>query len=209
MTVDNYNALKEEKELRKIYSEPSATAVQKILTKLDKHCVDFIALSPFLCIGSSRPDGSATVSPKGDPPGFVHVADDRTLLIPDRPGNNLLETMGNLFHNPHVGLIFFIPGVDETLRVNGEARVIDNEKELTRFEFRRHIPKVAIAVTVKEVYLHCAKALKRSKLWHEETKIERSSFTRAADIYADHIKGSSIEELEAKLEKAYSTGLYK
>lgn len=209
MVIENYNALKEERELRKFYPEARETAVLKIQTKLDKHCVDFIARSPFLCIGSSQPNGCATVSPKGDAPGFVHVADDYTLLIPDRPGNNRLDTMRNIFHKPQVGLIFFIPGVEETLRVNGDARVIDDDEEMKRFEFKRHIPKVAIAVTVKEVFLHCGKALKRSKLWDEETKIERSSFTRAAVIYADHIKGASADEMEAKLEKSYRSELYK
>ncbi len=208
MTTDHYNAIRNEKGLRAIYPDANELAIRKIQVQLDKHCVDFIARSPFLCIGSSRPDGSATVSPKGDPPGFVHVVASNTLLIPDRTGNNLLETMRNVIHNPFVGLIFFIPGVDETLRLSGQARVIDNEEEMSRFEIRRHIPKAAIAVSVKEVYLHCAKALIRSRLWDEATKIERSSFTRAADIYADHVEGTSAEEMEARLKESYRSRLY-
>lgn len=198
-----------EKELREHYPTTYERAILKVQTRLDKHCRDFIALSPFLCIGSSRPDGSADVSPRGDPPGFVHVADDHTLLIPDRPGNNRLDTMTNILNNPQVGVIFFIPGVDETLRVNGEARIIDDSEELARFEFRRHIPKVAIAVTVAEAFLHCAKALRRSKLWAEESRIDRKSFTRAGDILSDHVKGGMCgDEVEAYLQKNYDTGLY-
>jgi PPOX class probable FMN-dependent enzyme len=210
MAIKSLNALTEESELRQFYPETGERAILKVQTKLDKHCIDFIGKSPFLCIGSSRPDGCGDVSPRGDPPGFVHVVDEHQLLIPDRPGNNRLDTMTNIFHNPQVGIIFFIPGVDETLRINGDARIIDNEDELKRFEFKRHIPKVAIAVTVKEAFLHCAKALKRSKLWDEESKIDRKSFTRAGDILGDHVKGGmSGDEVEAYLQEHYRTGLYK
>jgi PPOX class probable FMN-dependent enzyme len=210
MATDRYNALKGESDLREFYAETGERAILKVQSQLDRHCIDFIARSPFLCIGSSRPDGCADVSPRGDPPGFVHVADAHTLLIPDRPGNNRLDTMTNILHNPKIGLIFFIPGVDETLRINGDARIIDDEDELKQFEFRRHVPKVAIVVNVKEAFLHCAKALKRSGLWDEESKIDRKSFTRAGDIFADHVKGgASGDEVEAYLEEHYRTELYK
>lgn len=208
MTSD-YDVISDETRLRELYPQTGERAVLKVQDKLDKHCVDFIARSPFLCIGSSRPDGCADVSPRGDPPGFVHVANPNLMLIPDRPGNNRLDTMTNVFENPKVGVIFFIPGVDETLRVNGDARVIVDKAELARFEFRRHIPVAAIAVTVHEAFLHCAKALKRSKLWDEESKIDRRSFTRAGDIFSDHVKGGmSGDEVEAYLEEHYRTGLY-
>lgn len=203
------NALKFEEELKRYFPISTERAKLKVLDKLDKHCADFIARSPFLCIGTSRPDGCADVSPRGDPPGFVHVADAQTLLIPDRPGNNRLDTMTNIMHNPKVGLLFFIPGVEETLRVNGDAKIVDDEAELARFEFRRHIPKVAIAVTVQEAFLHCAKALKRSRLWEEDAKIDRSTFARAGDIVSDHIKGGkSGDEIEAILKDNYRTQLY-
>ena len=203
------NALKSEEELKRYFPISTERAKLKVLDKLDKHCADFIARSPFLCIGTSRPDGCADVSPRGDPPGFVHVADAQTLLIPDRPGNNRLDTMTNIMHNPKVGLLFFIPGVEETLRVNGDAKIVDDEAELARFEFRRHIPKVAIAVTVQEAFLHCAKALKRSRLWEEDAKIDRSTFARAGDIVSDHIKGGkSGDEIEAILKDNYRTQLY-
>lgn len=207
---DDYKTLTSELELREVYPETGERAVLKIQEKLDKHCIDFIARSPFLCIGSSRPDGCADVSPRGDPPGFVHVASPNLMLIPDRPGNNRLDTMTNIFENPKVGIIFFIPGVDETLRVNGDAKVITDSDELQRFEFKRHIPVAALAVTVNEAFLHCAKALKRSHLWDEESKIDRKSFTRAGDIFSDHVKGgASGDDVEAYLQEHYRTNLYK
>lgn len=201
--------LQDEAGLREIYSPTGERAILKVQRKLDQHCRDFIARSPFLCIGSSRPDGHADVSPRGDPPGFVHVVDDQTLLIPDRPGNNRLDTMTNIFQNPKVGLLFFIPGLEETLRVNGDARIIADQGALARFEFRGHIPKVAIEVTVHEAFLHCAKALKRSLLWDEQSKIDPGSFTRPSQIFADHVKGGmSADQVEVYLAENYRNGLY-
>lgn len=203
------NALKSEDELRQHFPVSAERAKLKVLDGLDRHCVDFIGRSPFLCIGTSRPDGCADVSPRGDPPGFVHVADANTLLIPDRPGNNRLDTMTNIMHNPKVGLIFFIPGLGETLRVNGDARIIDDQAELARFEFRRHIPKVAIAVTVREAFIHCAKAIRRSRLWEDDARIDPRSFTRIGDIISDHIEGrKSGDEIEEILKDNYRTQLY-
>ena len=203
------NTLQSEDELRRHFPVSTERAKLKVLDRLDKHCVHFIARSPFLCIGTSRPDGCADVSPRGDPPGFVHVADAETLLIPDRPGNNRLDTMTNIMNNPQVGLIFFIPGLGETLRVNGVARIIDDEAELARFEFLRHIPKVAIAVSVKEAFVHCAKAIKRSRLWEEEARIDPSTFARIGDIISDHIQGrKSGDEIEEILKENYRTQLY-
>ena len=203
------NALKSEDELREYFPVSVEQAKLKVLDGLDRHCVDFIARSPFLCIGTSRPDGCADVSPRGDPPGFVHVADANTLLIPDRPGNNRLDTMSNIMNNPAVGLLFFIPGLGETLRVNGDARIVDDEAELARFEFRRHIPRVAIAVTVREAFIHCAKAIRRSRLWEEDAKIDPKSFTRIGDIISDHIRGrKSGDEIEEILKENYRTQMY-
>lgn len=209
MSIETSNVLQDEQGLRQIYRATGERALLKVQSKLDQHCRDFIARSPFLCIGSSRPDGHADVSPRGDPPGFVHVVDDHTLLIPDRPGNDRLDTMTNIFQNPKIGLLFFIPGLEETLRVNGTARVITDQPELLRFEFRGHTPVAAIEVTVHEAFLHCAKALKRSLLWDEQSKIDRKSFTRPAQIFADHVKGGmSADEVEVYLQENYRNGLY-
>ena len=207
---DKYSTVEDNVALREIYPEVGERAVKKVQHALDKHCIDFIERSPFLCIGSSALEGCADVSPRGDPPGFVHVVNPNLILIPDRPGNNRLDTMQNIFENPKVGVIFFIPGVDETLRINGDARVITDAAEMARFEFRRHTPVAAIAVSVREAFLHCAKALKRSKLWDEDTKIDRKTFTRAGDIFSDHVKGgASGDEVEAYLENHYRNELYK
>lgn len=209
MANDETAVLKDEAGLRQIYGPPGERAVMKVQRKLDRHCRDFIARSPFLCIGTSRPDGHADVSPRGDPPGFVHVADDQTLLIPDRPGNNRLDSMTNILLNPKVGLLFFIPGLEETLRVNGDARVITNHDELARFQFKGHTPKVALEVTVHEAFLHCAKAFKRSQLWEEQSKIDPRSFTRPSQIFADHVKGGmSADQVEVYLAENYRNGLY-
>ncbi|MSQ98372.1 MAG: pyridoxamine 5'-phosphate oxidase family protein [Xanthomonadales bacterium] len=209
MSIETSNVLQDEQGLRQIYRATGERALLKVQSKLDQHCRDFIARSPFLCIGSSRPDGHADVSPRGDPPGFVHVVDDHTLLIPDRPGNDRLDTMTNIFQNPKIGLLFFIPGMEETLRVNGAARVITDQQELQRFEFRGHTPVAAIELTVHEAFLHCAKALKRSLLWDEQSKIDRKTFTRPAQIFADHVKGGmSADQVEVYLQENYKNGLY-
>src|SRR5215475_15188311 len=159
--------------LRELFGAPMDLAVRKSLTALDRHCRDFIARSPFLCIGTSSKGGRADVSPRGDPPGFVQVLDDRTLIIPDRPGNNRLDTMSNILENPAVGLLFFIPGFDETLRVNGKASIVHDEAVLAKAEVNGKRPVVAIRVDVEEAFLHCAKALKRSRLWDPASRVDR------------------------------------
>src|SRR5262245_21025772 len=121
-----------EPDLRQMFGHASGLAVQKSLTRLDRHCRDFIARSPFLCIGTMSASGRADESPRGDPPGFVQVIDDTTLMIPDRPGNNRLDTMTNIIENPSVGLLFFIPGFEDTLRVNGKATIVREPALLAR-----------------------------------------------------------------------------
>ena len=153
-----------EDELRGNYGEPMDIALMKQLGKLDEHCKDFISRSPFLCIGTSAADGKADVSPRGDPPGFVQVLDDNTIFIPDRPGNNRLDTMSNIVANPDVGLLFLIPGFEDALRVNGKATLVKDEKILERCAVNRKVPTMGIMVEINEAYLHCAKAVRRSKL---------------------------------------------
>ena len=140
------------------YGEPSELARIKAIKKLDKHCRNFIAQSPFLVIGSSSADG-ADVSPKGDGPGFVAVLDDTTLLIPDRLGNNRVDTMRNIIDNPDVAMIFFVPGMNETLRVNGKAEIVTDPALLEPLSVRGKAPKSGILIKVDEAFLHCAKAL--------------------------------------------------
>jgi len=154
--------IQSELELRALHAAPSDLAKQKSVARLDRHCRDFIALSPFLVLGTAGADGRADVSPRGDPPGFVKVLDDTTLLIPERPGNNLLESLSNLVANPEVGLLFLIPGFDETLRINGRAELVRDPALLAPLAVDGKLPKVGIRVAVREAYLHCARSFRRA-----------------------------------------------
>jgi PPOX class probable FMN-dependent enzyme len=162
-------------EVRKTYPRPEGAAVQKRWRKLDRFMRAFIERSPFLCLGTANAAGKGDVSPRGDPPGFVQILDDETLLIPDRPGNNHLDSIENIVANPNVGLIFFVPGSEETLRVNGRARVVDDPSLLAASELNGKAPKVGIEVSIGEVFLHCPKALKRSRLWDPSQHADRAS----------------------------------
>ena len=195
-------------ELRDCYPQPLERSLRKSLTTLDVHMRRFISLSPFLCLGTSG-DGGGDVTPRGDAPGFVHVLDDRTLLIPDWPGNNRLDSLTNVVANPNVGLLFFIPGVNETLRVNGAADVTMEPSLLQRWTVDGKHPRSAMRVTVREAYLHCAKALIRSKLWGDEYRIERAELPSYAQMLKDQgVTTQSVEELQAAIDESYRTRLY-
>jgi PPOX class probable FMN-dependent enzyme len=190
-----------EAELRARFATPGRLAVLKQLDRLDHNCRRFIGLSPFLCLATSRPDGLADNSPRGDAPGFVQVLDERTLLIPDRPGNNRLDSMTNLVHNPNVGLLFFIPGVTETLRVNGRARLVTSPNLLARFEVRGRTPEVAILVKVAEAFLHCSKALIRSRLWQENARVDRRALPSLGRMIAEIADPESRPETVAEYDR--------
>jgi PPOX class probable FMN-dependent enzyme len=196
--------------LRARYGEPSERAVRKQLSRLDKHCRAFIALSPFLVIATSGADGLADASPRGDAPGFVAVLDETTLLIPDRLGNNRIDSLQNLVDNPAIGLLFLVPGINETLRVNGRARIVTDPALLAPLAAQGKTPRSAIRVEVKEAYLQCAKALIRSRLWDPETRIERSTFPSFGRILVDQLgeDASRVEATDRSLEEAYRTRLY-
>ena len=157
-----------EAELRTLYGFPGERAVAKEQSTLDDGCRAFIAHSPFLVMGTAGADGRCDVSPQGDAPGFVQVLDDRHLVIPDRLGNNRLDGMRNVVENPHVGLIFFIPGREDTLRVNGRARIVRDEALLERLAVAGKRPVTALVVEVEQCFLHCARAFKRAGLWQPE-----------------------------------------
>jgi len=160
--------------LREVYKAPSERAVAKQLSRLDRHCRRFIELSPFVLLATSGAGGcKGDVSPKGDAPGFVQVLDDTTLAIPDRPGNNRLDTLSNLIANPEIGLLFMIPGFEETLRINGTAVIEDDEALRARFAVDGRSPAAVIVVSVGECYLHCAKSIIRAKLWQPESRVGR------------------------------------
>ena len=194
--------------LRELYGPASERSLKKELRHLDRHCRAFIARSPFLVIASTDPEGRCDASPKGDAPGFVEVVDDKTLLIPDRLGNNRVDTLGNLLACPGVGLIFLVPGVNETLRVNGRARVTTDTALLETMAVNGKAPRSGILVAVEEVYFHCGKALIRSDLWNPEKQLKRGEFPSLGRILADQIGGISVEESERLTAESYRTRLY-
>ena len=195
-------------ELRDCYPQPLERSLRKSLTKLDAHMRRFISLSPFLCLGTSGA-GGADVTPRGDSPGFVQVLDDQTLLVPDWPGNNRLDSLTNVVANPDVGLLFFIPGVNETLRINGVAAVTMEPALLERWTVNGKHPRSALRVTVGEAYLHCAKALMRSKLWDDDYRIERTVLPSYAQMLKDQgVTTQSVEELQASIDESYRVRLY-
>lgn len=194
--------------LKTLYGEPGDRARRKVIPRLDAHCRKFIALSPFLVLSSAAADGKADVSPKGDPPGFVHVLDDQTLLIPDRAGNNRLDGMQNILENPHVGIIFMIPGVKETLRINGRARITTDPALLAPLAMEGKTPKTGLLVNVDEAFLQCPKALVRSRLWDAETQIERSLLPSMGEMMADQIAGTTAEANDNDIARHVREELY-
>ncbi len=205
--------VKDEEDLRSMFPATHPLAVKKCQNHLDKHAIDFVARSPFLCIGTQTPDGLADVSPRGDPCGFVKVLDDKTLLIPDRPGNNRLDTQSNILANPAVGLLFMIPGFDDTMRVNGTAKISRDPDLLALLAVNDRMPTVAIVVTIKEVFIHCAKAFRRAKLWDPGQRQERSQMPSLLKIILDQTTGAPDDpeemiKIDAGLEVSYQNSMY-
>jgi PPOX class probable FMN-dependent enzyme len=198
-----------EAELRAIVGSPSELALRKDIGVLDQHARAFIAQSPFLLMASAGGSGRCDVSPKGDAPGFVLVLDDTHLVIPDRPGNRRVDGMRNLLENPHVGLIFLIPGREETLRVNGRGWIVRDQDLLARMAVQGKRPVVAVGVEVEECFLHCAKAFKRSGLWQPDRWPDRDAVACMAQMLVDQTRpGMTVAEMERHLEEGYRTRLY-
>jgi PPOX class probable FMN-dependent enzyme len=202
------DAVETKEGLRDFYAPPIERARLKTLRQLDVHCRRFLELSPFLCLGTSGPEG-LDVSPRGDQPGFVRVLDDRTLAIPDWPGNNRLDSFTNLTADPRVGLLFLIPGVQETLRVNGSATITTDPALLSLWSVHGKQPRSALVVTVNEAYLHCGKALIRSKLWEPDYRIDRAQLPTYGCMLKDHTGlAQSADELDALVNESYRDKLY-
>ncbi len=191
-------------QLRSLYAQPAERAVRKQLDHLDAHCQRFIALSPLCVLASSGADGGMLdASPRGGLPGFVKVQGSTHLLLPDAGGNNRLDSISNLLHDPRVGLLFVVPGVDETLRVNGIARLRDEAEFINRFAGERQLPKLVIEVEVREAYLHCAKALMRSKLWSADAQVPRSALPTLNQMIHDQIGQQAAPESQADMLARY------
>ncbi|MBI5757521.1 MAG: pyridoxamine 5'-phosphate oxidase family protein [Planctomycetales bacterium] len=197
-------------ELATIVGTPSGVSLKKELKTLDEHMRRFIAHAPFVVISTHSADGRCDASPRGDAPGFIHVVDDRTLLIPDRPGNRRVDTHRNILETGRIGLLFLVPGFGETLRINGRAVIIRDEAWLTLLSAQGKRPLLAVAVEVEECFLQCAKAILRSKLWepHDETNLQ--SLPCAAEMLTDQVQMPEydVAKMQALLDGAYKNNLY-
>jgi len=203
------NLISSEAELRDFLGEPSELVKRKQLSALDKHGRAFIAQSPFMVIGTTGSDGSCDVSPRGDPAGFVQVLDDTHLVIPDRPGNRRADTLRNIVQTQSIALLFMIPGVEETFRVNGRAWLTRDPALLTQMQAFGKVPQLAIGVEVVECYLQCVKAFKRSKLWQFEQWPPRQLPSQAC-MLVDQIGPTdmTLRDIERAIEESYTKRLY-
>jgi uncharacterized protein len=201
MTIDDLQTL------RTLYAAPSPRALRKQLAALDVHCMRFIALSPFVVLSTADGAGRLDASPRGGAPGFVKVADAHTLLIPDAPGNHRLDSLSNIVATARIGLLFMLPGVDETLRVNGTARLTQDAHRLQPFAGEARVPRLVIEVGVEEAYLHCAKAFMRSKLWSEAARIDRSLLPTMGQMINDQTGIETPPETQEQMRSRYAADL--
>lgn len=209
--------IRDEATLREMIGKAEGLAAKKSLRRLDRYCRQFIGLSPFPVIGTQSADGRADVSPRGDPAGFVQVLDDQRIAIPERPGNKRLDTLTNILENPAVGLLFMIPGFEETLRINGRATLSRDPHLLERMTIHNRPPKVAILVRVEEAFLHCAKAFKRSNLWDPAARADRKVMPSLGRMILEQVAEaerdsrpdeSKVEQIDQAIEESYGTRLY-
>jgi uncharacterized protein len=193
--------------LREIYAAVNSRSALKELPQLDVHAKRLISLSPFVVMASYGADGPADTSPRGGDAGFVKVVDSNTLLIADSPGNNRLDSLENIIATGQVGLLFMVPGMDETLRVNGTAVLSTDVSDLKRCEDSRRVPKLVIRVTVNACYLHCAKALMRSDLWNADKHIDRSQLPSMGEMLNDQVAskmgGAHVVETQEQMLERY------
>lgn len=203
------NVVSTHEELRALVGAPVQRSVSKEISSLDTHCRALIAASPFVLVGSGDSAGNMDVSPKGDAPGFVRVLDDETLAIPDRPGNRRADTFSNVIANPHVGLLFLIPGKLETLRVNGRARIVRDAALLESMAARGKTPLLALVVDVDQAFIHCGKCMIRSALWAYQQWQDTSTLPTQAQCLVDHGRlADSVEEIQAAIERSRVDNLY-
>ncbi len=195
-------------ELAELVGVPARRAAEKVRTALLEPDRAWLAASPFCLIATAAADGSCDVSPKGDPPGFVHVLDDKTIAIPDRPGNRRADGFRNVLSNPQVGLLFLIPGRNDTLRINGRSQLVSNAPFFDEMVVKGHRPSLALVVRVDEVFSHCAKAFMRSQLWEPASWVPDALPSRAHIAYATERAGESLDAIEAYYGPAYAERLY-
>ncbi|MBP33695.1 MULTISPECIES: pyridoxamine 5'-phosphate oxidase family protein [unclassified Methylobacterium] len=194
--------------LRGLFGPVGPLAARKVLDHIDDYGRRFIALAPFLVVASADKAGHVDASPRGDAPGFVAVADSRTLVIPDRRGNNRIDTFLNLLESPGVGLIFLVPGIDETFRVNGTAALTQDAALLEPMRAQGKVPAAGLVVQVREAFFHCGKAMIRSGLWDPARHVARDAFPSLGRILSDQTAAADVAEAEATIADAYRTRLY-
>lgn len=168
--------------LREVIGTPTELVLTKIADRLNALTRQFVERSPFVCVATARPDGGLDVSPRGDPPGFVRILGERTLLLPDRPGNRIADTLTNLLEDPRIALLFLIPGIGDTFRVNGRARIVDDAELLAPSAVDGKVPRLGLLVSIEEAYTQCSKALIRSDLWNPEHHVDRSELPSSGAI---------------------------
>ena len=196
--------IRDEEELRRLLGEPSDLVRAKVGDRLNELTRQFVDRSPFVLLATSAPDGTCDVSPRGDPPGFVRVLDEQTLLLPERPGNRLADSLRNILANPRVGLIFVVPGVGDTLRVNGRATLVADDELLAPSAVDGKVPKLGILVHADEVFTHCSKAFLRSQLWDPERYVERSELPSSGEIHRRRDPSFDAESYDAERAKRYA-----
>src|SRR4051795_12857698 len=180
--MEALRTMTDEAERREIIAAPTAVVASKIADRLNDLTRQFVERSPFVCVATKLPGGGLDVSPRGDPAGFVRILDERTLLLPERPGNKLADTLTNLLEDDRIALLFLIPGVNDTFRVNGRARIVDDPELLASSEVEGKPPRLGILVEVEEAYTQCPKALLRSDLWNPERHLDRSELPSSGEI---------------------------
>lgn len=200
--------IKSVEQLESLFKKPSHLAVKKVLGSLDANCRQLIGLSPFVLISSSDSKARADISPKGDPPGFVKVLDEKTLLIPERPGNNRLDTFRNLLENPRVGLLFLVPGSTITLRVSGTAKIVTDPELLAQTAVKGKTPVAGLLVEVEEVHLQCPKCILRSELWNPDHFENAAQLPSLGQMLADQISGVDATKAEERIKEISRTQLY-
>lgn len=196
-------------QLRDVLGFPAERVQRKVIPGIDKHCSQFISLSPFLLIATADSSGNMDVSPKGDPAGFVKVLDEKTLAIPDRPGNKRADGFINILENPRIGLFFLVPGYRETLRVAGSARIVRDNDLRESMAMNGKAPDLALIVDVEEAFFHCAKCVIRSGLWQPDKWPDISEMPGYGQITVDHTQWHETpEQVELQLKDSYATKLY-
>jgi len=190
--------------LRSLLGDPTALVQSKISDRLNDLTRQFIERSPFLCLATSAADGGCDVSPKGDPAGFVKILDERTLLLPDRPGNRLADSLRNVLENPHVALLFVIPGVTDTFRVNGRAEIVTDPELLELCAVEGKVPKLAMRIEIEQAYTHCSKAFLRSSLWDPERFVDRSELPTPGELLRSLNPEVEPESYDAEREQRYA-----